>query len=49
MDKTDETDRAVAIARQKLREAFYASYNDLDVEGIVDAIVEVSKAVKEAK
>jgi hypothetical protein len=36
----DETDKAVAIARQKLREAYYHSYHNLDVEAIVDAVEE---------
>jgi hypothetical protein len=35
-----ETDKITAIALQKIREAFYASYNDLDVEGIIEAIEE---------
>jgi hypothetical protein len=34
----------VNIARQRLREALYASYNDLHVEGIVDAIEEYVSA-----
>jgi hypothetical protein len=44
MDETDETDKAVAIARQKLREALYRRYSDMDVEGIVDAVVEIALA-----
>jgi hypothetical protein len=46
MDHTDET---VAIARQKLREAFHHSYHNLDVEAIVDAVEEyVSARLKAA-
>ena len=40
----DETDKAVAIARQKLREAYYHSYHNLDVEAIVDAVEEYVSA-----
>jgi hypothetical protein len=43
-------ERDVAIARDKIRKAFYRSYNDLDVEGIVDAIEEyVTARLKESK
>jgi hypothetical protein len=37
-------DERTNIARQRLREALYASYNDLNVEGIVDAIEEYVSA-----
>jgi KaiC/GvpD/RAD55 family RecA-like ATPase len=43
-----EEQRAVVIARDKIRKAFYRSYNDLDVEGIVEAIEEyVTARLKE--
>ena len=44
MDETDETDKAVAIARQRMRQAFYHSYHNLDVEAIVDAVEEYVSA-----
>jgi hypothetical protein len=37
---TTKEQRDVALARQHMREAFYASYNDLDIEGIIEAIEE---------
>jgi uncharacterized protein (DUF433 family) len=33
-----ETDKAIAL--QKMREAFYDNYNELNVEGIIEAIEE---------
>jgi hypothetical protein len=33
-------DNRAAIARQHLREAFYRSYHDLNVEGTVEGIVD---------
>ena len=45
-----EEQRDVVLARQRLREAFYASYNDLDVGGIIEAIEEyVTARLKEHK
>jgi hypothetical protein len=40
MASTAKEQRDVALARKRMREAFYASYNDLDVEGIIEAIEE---------
>jgi hypothetical protein len=43
-----ETDKATAIALQKMREAFYNNYNTLDVAGIIEAIEEyVTARLKE--
>jgi hypothetical protein len=45
-----ETDKATAIALQKMREAFYNNYNTLDVAGIIEAIEEyVSARLKEKR
>jgi uncharacterized protein (DUF433 family) len=37
---TTKEQRDVAIARERMREAFYASYNDLDITDIIEAIEE---------
>jgi hypothetical protein len=37
---TAKEQRDVDRALKRMREAFYASYNDLDVEGIIEAIEE---------
>jgi hypothetical protein len=40
MNERDKPAALVAIARQRMREAFYHSYHNLDVEAIVDAVEE---------
>jgi len=37
---TPKVERQINITREQIRKAFYRSYSDLDVEGIVDAIEE---------
>jgi uncharacterized protein (DUF433 family) len=37
---TTKEQRAVALALKRMREAFYDNYNELNVDGIIEAIEE---------